>query len=1363
LSASYAGGSLTVSASTGGLAANTYTGSVSVTSDHGGTVDIAVTLTVSRTTDVADLVVSPTYVRMDAVEGGGNPSDQTVLISNGGGGTLAGLAVGAPNYTIGTPGWLTATLVGTTSVTLEASTGSLGNGQHRATVDVTSTNGGPETVTVDVFVAAPELTLSSERASFSAEEGDATSTPASITIDVSNTGAGSFSSLGTVDLGTVSGAWLGASLNGATDQVTLTADPTGFGANTYSGSVPVTSTAGGNRTIDVTLTVAPAPAGPILEVSSSTVTFFAQEGGGDPASEELTLSNGGGGDFAALGSVGAGTITYVPAVPPGEEWLTATPSGQVVTLEAETGTKTVAGGPYQATFQITSAAAPVTVTVDFHIHDGTAGTTLELGATSVDFSAVFGGADPAQRVVAVSNSGGGSLGNIAIGGITYDPGASGWLDNSSSSNTDVTLVAETGILAAGGPYTATLEVTSVGGGPKDISVSFTVEAPVLSLASEYSAFSAQEGGGDPAAQNVAYFNSGAGTDSDLDPVTVGTITYSPPGTDWLTATPGAGVVGLEPETAGLTEGVYEATVPVVSTRGGNASLTVAFSISATSEVPVLALSASTVDFTAILGGSSPSSKIVTFSNSGGGTAGDLGNLGIGSIDYHTGGTGWLSTSTSTNSEVTLNPITGTLAAQTHVATVQITSDAVGIGPEDIEVSITVASPVLTASSLGLSFTGQENGAVPAGQSVTFSNTGAGNDGNLGSVTVGTITGGGTWLIAPVDGAAVAGGTLDFSVTQATTAPGIHTATVPVTSEYGGDQDIEVSLSVVRETDDPVLVLSATTVRFDALVGGGNPEPQSVTISNAGGGTLLNIQLGTPSYGAGALGWITPSRSGNTITIQANTTGLIEGTFTATLPVSTSNGGSDQIDITCVVGTSRITLAPRTVSFGDTVGGPGPTPVMVAIANTGGGSYTSLGVISTDPTVYGVGASGWLEATFAAPDTLEVRAITAGLETRSAPYEARVPVVSTLGGTDTVLVSFTVAPGAIPPQLALSLDSMTFAGILGGAPPSAQTVVGFNSGGGDIGAMSIGGIDYGNGAQGWLTGSVLGSSITFEPTVDGLQGGTHSATVIVASENGGEAPLHVSLVLVPPVLSLSSQTVTFSDTVGSPDTLRTQVFISNTGSGNRASLGLINLGIIAYPQGESGWLTTDPEQGDTIEGFVLGLEGVAAGLPEGGWLALVPVESEWGGADTVAVTFAARKPDRSFDLPSIELVKDSLVGGSVVKVPLAGDSLVVGPVVADSAQVGVRVGVRNGTETRLDLTGLRVGIPSYPANQPTGWITGAFLDRTTATFEDPAELFVVVVPADLASGRYEGRLVVSSQTAGWEKLTPVILRIILIVS
>jgi hypothetical protein len=171
---------------------------------------------------------------------------------------------------------------------------------------------------------------------------------------------------------------------------------------------------------------------------------------------------------------------------------------------------------------------------------------------------------------------------------------------------------------------------------------------------------------------------------------------------------------------------------------------------------------------------------------------------------------------------------------------------------------------------------------------------------------------------------------------------------------------------------------------------------------------------------------------------------------------------------------------------------------------------------------------------------------------------------------------------------------------------------------------------------------------------------------------------------------------------------------------------------------------------------------AATLAAGTSTARVPVLTEWGGADTISVSFSARVPDRSFDLPSIELVRDSVVDGASTVVPLPGDSVVVGPLGAGQTRTSVRLKVRNGSRTRVDLSGLRVGVPSYPEGQPVGWITGAFLERTSATFDEPVELFVVVEPGQLAPGRYEGRLPVSSESAGLEAVAPRILRVVLVV-
>jgi hypothetical protein len=188
--------------------------------------------------------------------------------------------------------------------------------------------------------------------------------------------------------------------------------------------------------------------------------------------------------------------------------------------------------------------------------------------------------------------------------------------------------------------------------------------------------------------------------------------------------------------------------------------------------------------------------------------------------------------------------------------------------------------------------------------------------------------------------------------------------------------------------------------------------------------------------------------------------------------------------------------------------------------------------------------------------------------------------------------------------------------------------------------------------------------------------------------------------------------------------------------------------------------TDPPPGVTPGSNVVELKASGDALTEGSSVAHMSIGSQWGGIETVTVTFTARKPDRSFDLPTIELVREDLNGGAAELVPIPGDSVVVSSPAGATAQVGLRVGVRNGSETRITLSGLRVGVPTYQAGQPKGWITGAFLDRTTATFSEPAELSIAIDPQGLASGRYEASLVISSESAGLAEVEPRTLRVIL---
>lgn len=153
--------------STGGLA--TVTGvaptaaAVSVTATSAG-MSASAQVTVLP---LPSIVLTPANLAFTAAQGGANPPSQVTTITNGGGGSLSGLSIGAITYGPGAAGWLQAsTLSGTTAnpsvtLTVQPVTGSLAIGTYMATVPVQSgvAANSPQSVTATFTVAGPDPCL----------------------------------------------------------------------------------------------------------------------------------------------------------------------------------------------------------------------------------------------------------------------------------------------------------------------------------------------------------------------------------------------------------------------------------------------------------------------------------------------------------------------------------------------------------------------------------------------------------------------------------------------------------------------------------------------------------------------------------------------------------------------------------------------------------------------------------------------------------------------------------------------------------------------------------------------------------------------------------------------------------------------------------------------------------------------------------------------------------------------------------------------------------------------------------------------------------------------------------------------------
>jgi outer membrane protein assembly factor BamB len=206
--------------------------------------------------------------------------------------------------------------------------------------------------------------------------------------------------------------------------------------------------------------------GPVLGVAPTSLTFSATQGGVNPASATVNVSN-----------TGSGSLSY--SVSSDQTWLSASPASgtapQSLTVSVATGS--LAAGTYTGHLTISATGAlgsPTTVTVTFTVTaPPPPQPILTVTPGTLTFAATTGGANPASKSISVTNTGSGSL-NFTIATdqtwLTASP-------LSGSAPQTITVNAVTGTLAVG-TYTGHVTVTSTGvqGSPASVTVTFTVSA-----------------------------------------------------------------------------------------------------------------------------------------------------------------------------------------------------------------------------------------------------------------------------------------------------------------------------------------------------------------------------------------------------------------------------------------------------------------------------------------------------------------------------------------------------------------------------------------------------------------------------------------------------------------------------------------------------------------------------------------------------------------------------------------------------------------------------------------------------------------------------------------------------------------------
>ncbi|MDH3498158.1 MAG: choice-of-anchor D domain-containing protein, partial [Gemmatimonadota bacterium] len=321
-------------------------------------------------------------------------------------------------------------------------------------------------------------------------------------------------------------------------------------------------------------------------------------------------------------------------------------------------------------------------------------------------------------------------------------------------------------------------------------------------------------------------------------------------------------------------------------------------------------------------------------------------------------------------------------------------------------------PLIAVSNTTVGMTVTQGDPTMRSATVTISNTGGGT---LTGLSVSVSYGGGMagFLTASLN-STTAPATLTLQASGNGMTVGSHPATVTVQSPVAtnGSVSISVTCTVTAPATNPAIGLSNTSLAFAAQTTGAEPPVQTVSVTNAGTGSLTGLAAAVSYQSGQPTGWLSASLSATTapatLTVQASKTGLAAGTYNATIDVTSgvANNSPQAITVTfTVTQPPAIGLSETSLSFAS-VGVGVPAAQTVTVSNAGGGALTGLATTIA----YGAGQpTGWLSTSFSgttAPATLTVQASPGGLN--SGTYQATIDVTSNVASNSPqrLLVTYT---------------------------------------------------------------------------------------------------------------------------------------------------------------------------------------------------------------------------------------------------------------------------------------------------------------------------------------------------------------------
>ena len=861
--------SLTVTATPGALGVGNYSGTITVSSG-GATFSVPVTLAIAA---LPALTTVPNVLPFNFTLGGSLPANQTVAVGSN------GAALSSVSASTSTP-WLTIVSQSGTTTPFNVVVGlnatglaSLTPGPYNGSITITAQTGtasnSPLSYPVTLTVSAqPVLTVTPTPLTFNGMVGGAN--PASQTLTVN----GANGTIAFTAAPSPSGTWLSVAPTSGSTNTTLqvSVNTTGLAANTYNGSITVTSTTPGvlnsPTVIPVTLTLA----ANALTAAPSPLNFTYTVGGAAPASQTLNV-----------GSTVAG-LSFTAA--PGAGWLAVTPASGTTpqALGISIVTTGLTAGSYHANVTLTAAGAgnsPLTVPVNLTV---TAQPSLAVNPTTLSLNYTSGGALPTGSVaVSTSNS---ASAAFSLSATTVTGG--NWLQFSPAGGASpasflVSIVP--GSLTAN-TYTGTITVSAPGFTSASVTVTLVVTQPKAVIQITGNTFFSLANTGAPATSTLAISASDGSAQAF-------TIAAAPSQNNWLTLSPTSGTtpanVTLTANPAGLIPGIY--VIPVTVTMPGLPIPTRTIDVELIITGSNLAASPNMLTFTYTPGVALPAQALSLTTASG------SGSVALASVKTDVP---WLSvtpaSSTPATVQVSVNPglLPSAAAAGTYTGDVIVTGVGSPNNSLEIPVTITVnAAAQLTATPAALTFNYQVGGALPPAQSFAL----AGGNAPLNF----TATSPGSWItLSPQSGATPASVLVTANPTGL--APGTYGGTINVTAAGAKPAAVAVTLIV---TAVPQLAIAPGQLTFVAPAGGPAPAAQTLAVTSIG--APLSFTAAAGSY------WllVTPT-SGTTpamLSVSVISAGLATGVYNGTINITQAGSAVPQmILVTLQVGNVTPTIA-----------------------------------------------------------------------------------------------------------------------------------------------------------------------------------------------------------------------------------------------------------------------------------------------------------------------------------------------------------------------------------------------------------------------------------------------------------------------